>query len=52
MLMPCHRQRFTQLLTIPYVTLIVIHLGELGIYQIDFTRLGFNRCSNVLMSQV
>ena len=25
---------------------------ELGIYQIHFTRLGFNRCSNVLMSQV
>ena len=27
MLMPCRRQRFTQLLTIPYVTLIVIHFG-------------------------
>ena len=25
MLMPCRRQRFPQLLTIPYVTLIVIH---------------------------
>ena len=46
-LMPCHRPRFTQLLTVPYVTLIIIHVEWINIYQIHFTRLGFNRCSNV-----
>ena len=35
-----------------YVCMHRMTLGELGIYQIHFTRVGFSRCSKVLMSQV
>ena len=37
-------------LLFPMQRLLIFTLGELGIYQIHFTRLGFNNCSNVLKS--
>ena len=36
-----------------YNLIIILYISsELGIYGIHFTPLGFNKCSNVLMSQV
>ena len=39
-------------LLFPMKRLLIFTLGELGIYQIHFTRLGFKKCSNVHKSQV